>query len=73
MSMDGKIADVKRSPARFSSRADKAHLEKQIAAADAVLFGASTLRAYGTTLSISNPQLLQKEKSAHYRPSQCKY
>lgn len=68
MSMDGKIADVKRSPARFSSRADKAHLEKQIAAADAVLFGASTLRAYGTTLSVSNPQLLQKRKERSLPP-----
>lgn len=60
MSADGKIADVKRSPARFSSPADKVHLEKQIASSDAVLFGAGTLRAYSTTLGISNPQLLQE-------------
>jgi 5-amino-6-(5-phosphoribosylamino)uracil reductase len=59
MSADGKIADLKRSPARFGSISDKAHLEKQIAASDAVLFGAGTLRAYGTTLTISHPQLLQ--------------
>jgi 5-amino-6-(5-phosphoribosylamino)uracil reductase len=59
MSADGKIADVTRSPARFSSPADQAHLEKQVALADAVLFGAGTLRAYGTTRSVSNPQLLQ--------------
>ena len=45
MSADGKIADVKRSPARFGSAADKAHLEKQVAQVDAVLFGAGTLRA----------------------------
>ncbi|MBC1236058.1 RibD family protein [Nostoc sp. 2RC] len=60
MSADGKIADYRRSPARFGSRADKAHLEKQIAASDAVLFGAGTLSAYGTTLTISNPNLLQR-------------
>ncbi len=60
MSTDGKIADVRRSPARFGSQADKVHLEKQIAAADAVLFGASTLRAYGTTLKVSEPTLLQQ-------------
>jgi 5-amino-6-(5-phosphoribosylamino)uracil reductase len=60
MSADGKIADFKRSPARFGSISDKAHLEKQIAASDAVLFGAGTLRAYGTTLTISHPQLLQQ-------------
>lgn len=59
MSADGKIADVRRSPARFGSRVDKAHLEKQIAASDAVLFGAGTLRAYGTTLTISDPTLVQ--------------
>lgn len=59
MSADGKIADFRRSPARFGSRVDKAHLEKQIADSDAVLFGAGTLRAYGTTLTISDPTLVQ--------------
>ena len=60
MSVDGKIADVQRSQARFTSAADKAHLEQQIADSDAVLFGAGTLRAYGTTLRVSHPQLLQQ-------------
>ncbi|WP_026100358.1 RibD family protein [Fortiea contorta] len=60
MSADGKIADVRRGPARFGSKADKAHLETQIAASDAVLFGAGTLRAYGTTLTVSHPQLVQQ-------------
>ncbi|MEH2326157.1 MAG: RibD family protein [Nostoc sp.] len=59
MSADGKIADFRRSPARFGSKVDKAHLEKQIAASDAVLFGAGTLWAYGTTLTISDPTLVQ--------------
>ena len=68
MSADGKIADVQRSPARFSSPADKIHLEQQIAAADAVLFGAGTLRAYGTTLSVSNPQLLQQRSQQKLPP-----
>jgi 5-amino-6-(5-phosphoribosylamino)uracil reductase len=58
MSADGKIADARRSPARFSSQRDRFHLEQQIAAADATLFGAGTLRAYGTTLSVSHPKLL---------------
>jgi len=62
MSADGKIADVARSPARFSSTRDKAHLEEQIARADAVLFGAATLRAYGTTLPIANSQLLERRQ-----------
>ncbi|MEH2080498.1 MAG: RibD family protein [Nostoc sp.] len=59
MSADGKIADFKRSPARFGSRVDKAHLEKQIAASDAVLFGAGTLNAYGTTLTVTDPTLVE--------------
>lgn len=59
MSADGKIADISHAAARFGSPTDKAHLEKQVAQSDAVLFGAGTLRAYGTTLSVSNPELLQ--------------
>jgi 5-amino-6-(5-phosphoribosylamino)uracil reductase len=62
MSADGKIADVTRSPARFGSITDKAHLETQIAAKDAVLFGAGTLRAYGTTLTVSHRDLLKHRK-----------
>jgi len=62
MSADGKIADVTRSPARFSSPADQAHLEKQVALADGVLFGAGTLRTYGTTRSVSNLELQQQRQ-----------
>lgn len=69
MSADGKIADVERSPARFTSEEDKAHLEQQIAACDGVLFGAGTLRAYGTTLRVSQPSLLQ-QRSQQTLPSQ---
>lgn len=58
MSADGKIADRSRSAARFGSPHDKAHLERQIAQADGVVFGAATLRAYGTTLRVSDPALL---------------
>jgi 5-amino-6-(5-phosphoribosylamino)uracil reductase len=68
MSADGKIADIERSPARFSSATDRAHLEEQIATADAVLFGAGTLRAYGTTLRVSHPQLLQQRKQNSLPP-----
>ncbi|MEH1769839.1 MAG: RibD family protein [Nostoc sp.] len=68
MSVDGKIADFKRSPARFGSRVDKAHLEKQIAASDAVLFGAGTLGAYGTTLTVSDPTLVQLRDQAGKPP-----
>jgi 5-amino-6-(5-phosphoribosylamino)uracil reductase len=69
MSADGKIADFRRAPARFGSKADKAHLEKQIAASDAVLLGAGTLRAYGTTLTVSHPTLLQ-HRTQEGKPAQ---
>lgn len=68
MTADGKIADRMRSPARFGSQQDKAHLEAQIALVDAVLFGAGTLRAYGTTLLIKSPQLLQQRQQQHLPP-----
>ncbi len=60
MSADGKIADAWRSPARFGSPQDKSHLETQISQADAVMFGAGTLRAYGSTLRVTHPDLLQQ-------------
>ncbi|NJL61001.1 MAG: RibD family protein [Methylacidiphilales bacterium] len=69
MSADGKIADFQRSPAKFGSKLDKAHLENQIASSDAVLFGAATLRAYGTTMTVSKPDLLQHREKAD-KPSQ---
>lgn len=60
MAADGKIADRTRAAARFGSTADRAHLETQIAAVDGVVFGAGTLRAYGTTLRVSSPELLDQ-------------
>jgi 5-amino-6-(5-phosphoribosylamino)uracil reductase len=62
MSLDGKIADVSRSAARFSSKADLAHLEERVAAVDGVLFGGGTLRAYGTTLSLRNPDFIAQRR-----------
>jgi 5-amino-6-(5-phosphoribosylamino)uracil reductase len=62
MTADGKIGNTRREAARFSSINDKKHLEKQISLADGVLFGAGTLRSYGTTLPICDTQLLQRRK-----------
>ena len=69
MSADGKIADSHKNAARFTTKADFNHLETQIALTDAVIFGAGTLRAYGTTLSVSNPKLLQ-DRQKRNQPSQ---
>jgi len=59
MTADGKIADRENAPARFGSRIDQAHLENQIHLVDGVLFGANTLRSYGTSMSIRSPHLIQ--------------
>ena len=63
MTADGKIADYKESAAKFGSQNDKLHLEQQVSLVDGVIFGANTLRAYGTTLSLSNPQLIDARKN----------
>jgi 5-amino-6-(5-phosphoribosylamino)uracil reductase len=52
MSVDGKIANVRREPDKFASRRDFWRLEKLVAAADGVLIGAGTLRAHGTTMRV---------------------
>lgn len=72
MSADGKISDRQRSPARFGSANDKYHLEQQVSLADGVIFGADTLRAYGTTMSVSAPELVRGriERSQPAQPVQ---
>ncbi|MEM6433538.1 MAG: dihydrofolate reductase family protein [Cyanobacteria bacterium P01_D01_bin.115] len=69
MSADGKITDRDRTAARFSSPNDLAHLETVVAAADGVLFGAGTLRAYGTCLSVRQPSLIA-QRQAQRQPLQ---
>jgi 5-amino-6-(5-phosphoribosylamino)uracil reductase len=68
MTVDGKIADYQSSAARFGSINDRIHLEQQVSLSDAVLFGAGTLRAYGSTMSVSNPLLLQERKARSQSP-----
>ena len=63
MTADGKIADRDRRAARFGSPADQKHLEQRIAAVDAVMMGAGTLRAYGSSLSVRDPQLLTQRQT----------
>jgi 5-amino-6-(5-phosphoribosylamino)uracil reductase len=68
MSADGKIADFQRTAARFSSKTDLAHLEAEIAKADAVLLGGGTLRAYGTTLTVRQVTLVEQRRQRGQRP-----
>lgn len=69
MSADGKIADRDRTAARFSSAQDLAHLERVVAQHDAVLFGAGTLRAYGTCLPVRHSDLLA-QRQTRQQPAQ---
>ncbi|OUC12959.1 MAG: riboflavin deaminase [Alkalinema sp. CACIAM 70d] len=69
MTADGKIADRDRTAARFGSPQDQWHLQQQVALADAVLFGAGTLRAYGTTLTVHHPDL-QTQRRSQGKPEQ---
>ncbi len=69
MSADGKITDTALTAARFGSANDKSHLEQQVAASDAVLFGNGTLRAYGTTLRVTSPDLV-KQREEQGKPPQ---
>ncbi len=59
MTADGKIADVTKSPPTFSSDRDSAHLEAQMALADAILVGSGTLGDGGSAVLVSNPALIQ--------------
>jgi 5-amino-6-(5-phosphoribosylamino)uracil reductase len=58
MSADGKISDTGRSHPTFGSKQDFDHLERQVAAADAVLAGSATLKAGGTAMRVVNPELI---------------
>jgi 5-amino-6-(5-phosphoribosylamino)uracil reductase len=64
MSADGKIADRGRSHPTFGSAHDFDHLEQQVAAADAVLFGSTTLKAGGTAMRVINPDRIAQRVKA---------
>lgn len=68
MTADGKIADVERSPARFGSQRDRAHLEQQVALADGVIFGAGTLRAHGSAMTVRSSKLLEQRHNNQRSP-----
>lgn len=57
---DGKISDAHGSPGRFGSAADRAHLEQQVALADAVLMGAGTLRSEGLAMPVFDADLIRQ-------------
>jgi 5-amino-6-(5-phosphoribosylamino)uracil reductase len=59
MTADGKISDVAKSPPTFSSARDYAHLEAQIALADAILVGSGTLNDGGNVVLVQQPALIQ--------------
>lgn len=60
ISLDGKLSSAARDPVRFTSRRDRARLHAVLDAADALLVGASTIRA-------EDPPLLPDERRADAR------
>ncbi|PDP87628.1 riboflavin deaminase [Glycomyces fuscus] len=68
MSADGRIADTSRAPERIGSDEDHRHLIRRIAEADAVLFGASTLRAVGYGMCVRNPGVVRERERAGLSP-----
>ncbi len=67
-SADGKIAPVDRTRFDFGP-ADRDRLERCCAAADALIMGAGTLRAYGSTVPVRDPALHQR-RADEGRPPQ---
>ena len=61
--VDGKTADVARRAPHFGA-ADADHLERLCAGMDALVMGAGTLRAYGSTRTILKPELITER--IHY-------
>lgn len=72
MSADGKITDAQHSPPEFGSSEDYAHLERQVALADGVLFGAATLRAGETAMRVTTQELIaaRLERGQPEQPAQ---
>jgi len=68
MSADGKISDVRRSGRKFGSKHDFRQLEECVAASDAVLMGAETLRSGGTAMRVLSDDLFQRRKTQGRSP-----
>jgi 5-amino-6-(5-phosphoribosylamino)uracil reductase len=67
-SLDGKIALAADQRASFSSPEDQLHLQQRVAECDAVVMGANTLRAYGTSVRIHDPDLLMQRQERQQAP-----
>jgi 5-amino-6-(5-phosphoribosylamino)uracil reductase len=63
MSADGKISDYQRSGRKFGSQQDFRQLEECVAASDAVLMGAGTLRSGGTAMRVLSDDLFEQRKT----------
>ncbi|MEN9260776.1 MAG: dihydrofolate reductase family protein, partial [Thermostichus sp. HHBFW_bins_43] len=67
-SLDGRIAAHRAQRPHFSSPEDYRHLETQAAQQQALIMGAATLRAYGTSLRIKDPDLLERRTQQGLSP-----
>jgi 5-amino-6-(5-phosphoribosylamino)uracil reductase len=71
MSVDGKIANIRRDPDKFASRRDFWRLEKLVALSDAVLIGSGTLRAHGTTMRVMSEALIADRQAQGLADQPC--
>lgn len=67
MTLDGKVSTRARTPATFSSRADKRHLLELRATADAVMVGAQTARTDHMSMGVRD-ETLQRRRVRHGLP-----
>jgi 5-amino-6-(5-phosphoribosylamino)uracil reductase len=72
MTADGKISDASKSQPKFGSAEDFAHLERQVALADAIIVGAGTLRDGGSAMRVMDEALIaaRKERGQPPQPAQ---
>lgn len=67
-SLDGKLAAGVDQRPHFPSVNDSVHLQRQVASCEAVVMGGETLRAYGTSVRLQDPQLLEQRRQHGFDP-----
>jgi riboflavin-specific deaminase-like protein len=70
MSADGKITSAAREPPRFTTAADRQHMDELRATADAVLMGARTLREDDPHFIVRNPGVMMRRRHTTGRQEQ---
>ncbi len=67
-SLDGKLAAGVDQRPHFPSVNDSVHLQQQVARCEAVIMGGETLRAYGTSVCLRDPNLMEERRQQGFDP-----